>query len=242
MNDFDTLHGNFEMIFDTLHVMLSFFDMDISLKQKIWMERAKMDFQDNKDEDMEIKEMAKADDSAGGICCQKCQTKMADEEHKPMTIAPCGHTICKKCLDSLKENRFCPFCRQKIIASAVNFSLKKIADEVCEDENAIPDFQKQFDDISIEIGKIFERLDANKDNQKALQEKIHVNTIVLDKLQKDFEEVKLKQKILKEKFDESQENLKKAEQEENDLKQIVDELRDQAKMESLQQFINSSNV
>jgi len=42
--------------------------------------------------------------------CGICFETMADSEHEPMIVVPCGHCFCKNCLKLLSKQQ-CPTCR-----------------------------------------------------------------------------------------------------------------------------------
>ncbi|EAY08327.1 hypothetical protein TVAG_352490 [Trichomonas vaginalis G3] len=214
--------------------------MNLSLKQKIWLEKAMQEH--NQEESTQLKQLVKEDQTAeisSVLVCKKCHQDMTDDDHKPMSLAPCGHTLCKNCLEKLESKR-CPFCNAKIEATAINFSLKKISENI-EDENVIPDFKQKLDEVTEKIAAIFERLDENKKNQNETQEKIRINSIVLNKLKEDFEEIKLKRQILGDKLEEARKKVEKATQEEEDLTIIVEEKKKAAEIENLENIIKSNN-
>ena len=65
--------------------------------------------------------------------CPIC-TRNYTKHTKPMSLQPCGHGICKSCLDELKQHShyeaICPICRGTIISEAPNYDLREITENV----------------------------------------------------------------------------------------------------------------
>lgn len=57
--------------------------------------------------------------------CNVCNTSYDDENKKPISFYPCGHTCCLDCFKRLDE-RPCPICRSEIICSQVNLGVLQI--------------------------------------------------------------------------------------------------------------------
>lgn len=99
--------------------------------------------------------------------CPICQ-KNYSENVEPMTLQPCGHGICKKCLRALKQHaddqfdddgevvpRKCPQCRGEIIDDTPNYDLRDITQNV-RVNNRLGYWEKQILDLSCMSGrKIF---------------------------------------------------------------------------------------
>jgi hypothetical protein len=52
--------------------------------------------------------------------CIICFEKYNDSNRKPLVLIPCGHTICKKCSESIDN---CPKCRKNIERKVENWDL-----------------------------------------------------------------------------------------------------------------------
>lgn len=57
--------------------------------------------------------------------CDICTYEYDANEHKPCMLVPCGHTLCKKCLDSITNQR-CPNDRQQIEKHMFNWEIIKL--------------------------------------------------------------------------------------------------------------------
>lgn len=67
------------------------------------------------------------------ICTPSCPIclKNYNQDCKPMTIQPCGHGGCEKCIDILfarHTNPTCPICRTNIEKKIPNYDLRTITD------------------------------------------------------------------------------------------------------------------
>lgn len=71
------------------------------------------------------------------IYCNICLFEY-DEERKPLILSPCGHTLCKKCIDNIIQNKcLCPYC---------NSSLDKKSNELIEDKDILKKVNKQLNE------------------------------------------------------------------------------------------------
>lgn len=57
--------------------------------------------------------------------CKICFENFDLNEHKPMVMIPCGHTVCQKCLERIKQQTLdvCPTCRIQITLDRPNYAL-----------------------------------------------------------------------------------------------------------------------
>ncbi|CAG9329417.1 unnamed protein product [Blepharisma stoltei] len=61
--------------------------------------------------------------------CSICFELMLPKEHAPIILFPCGHTLCKLCIEShfkTARQKNCPLCRCKVDNQAVNVSLQNL--------------------------------------------------------------------------------------------------------------------
>eukprot|EP01064_Diplonema_japonicum_P015708 TRINITY_DN23506_c0_g1_i1.p1 TRINITY_DN23506_c0_g1~~TRINITY_DN23506_c0_g1_i1.p1 ORF type:complete len:237 (+),score=44.03 TRINITY_DN23506_c0_g1_i1:33-743(+) len=60
--------------------------------------------------------------------CPICMELMLHPTYTPLTLVPCGHTFCSRCLEKHQKSKSaaCPFCRESIQSTVVNRSLKSI--------------------------------------------------------------------------------------------------------------------
>jgi len=62
--------------------------------------------------------------------CKVCYEKYTKEERKPLTLMPCGHSLCELCLSELKKQVivFCPSCRNPVCSDKPNYDLIDMLD------------------------------------------------------------------------------------------------------------------
>ena len=79
------------------------------------------------DEDFEFKGFESADQPEEVVCPICCEI-MDVPERQPITLFPCGHTICKSCLETSRKNYYmkCGVCRSTYKSEAVNYALWNI--------------------------------------------------------------------------------------------------------------------
>lgn len=71
------------------------------------------------------------------IYCNICFFEY-DEERKPLILSPCGHTLCKECIDNIIQNKcLCPYC---------NSSIDKKSNELIEDKDILKKIKKQLNE------------------------------------------------------------------------------------------------
>lgn len=61
--------------------------------------------------------------------CSICFELMLPKDHSPIILFPCGHTLCKLCIDhhfKTARQKLCPLCRCKVDSHAVNISLQNL--------------------------------------------------------------------------------------------------------------------
>jgi hypothetical protein len=71
--------------------------------------------------------------------CEICFEVYDKQEHKPMTIIPCGHTYCLKCLEKIKDtpNYKCKQCNEQISEHKPSYAIIKILDNLAVDFNSL---------------------------------------------------------------------------------------------------------
>lgn len=57
--------------------------------------------------------------------CEICTFQYDSKDRRPCVLVPCGHTLCKNCLDKI-DNQKCPNDRQRIEKYVVNWELIKL--------------------------------------------------------------------------------------------------------------------
>lgn len=62
--------------------------------------------------------------------CKICYEKYDKENHKPITLMPCGHSLCTNCLVELKKQFLviCPACRNAVSCDKPNYDLIDLLD------------------------------------------------------------------------------------------------------------------
>ena len=199
-------------------------------KQNLWMKMAKKE--EESDENYELSHL-KLNQSQSG-CCPICSLSYIDDNLKPMTLSPCGHSICEKC--STQYSR-CPICGQIINQKAVNYSLLQLSQTISDNGNDRIDFKAEFEKTSLKINDLLNKLDKNAANRKSLNEQLNVNNVVLDHLQNEIHKLQLKKNVLEEKISENQKRKDKAENEYNNLNDIIESLTYNDKIKRLEAVI-----
>lgn len=129
--------------------------------------------------------------------CSICLETMLPPGNSPVILFPCGHTICKECvnrIDKMSKNKQCPCCKAKVTSTAVNYSLQSVivAHAASKSKPARPSKPAEsqpIGNLSLRLSILHEeRLDKKK-QLSSLQEGIEVAEAVIETLRGEEIEV-----------------------------------------------------
>ena len=204
------------------------------IKQEMWRKSAEAEQKKNKSQNSLFEEKNEFS-VVKGTQCPVCLTSMTTDGKKPITISPCGHTVCSSCLK--EKDKYCPVCRNLISQRAVNYSLLQIAETFNDNGNFTPDYKKELESVQDQISELLVKLEDNKQTRKDMQEQERVAKAVIEHLENEMHKLGIKEKILKEKLDEAQKETNKAEDEFNGLKEVIENLKITSKKQELEELL-----
>ena len=110
-----------------------------------------------------------------------CEENYNEEENRPLTIFPCGHTYCAKCMNTI-TNRLCPQCRETIEQTVTNFALlnniplMKLKPIVSDIQSRLTELTQLKDSFALitrkmdfKLNEMHEKLSNNEDNESMLR-------------------------------------------------------------------------
>lgn len=112
--------------------------------------------------------------------CKICYEKYDKENHKPITLMPCGHSICTKCLVELKKQFIviCPACRNTVTCEKPNYDLIDLLDINSKTDaktairrsinKELKEFKEMFKEFCAESDRITNLSITNRDSLKDL--------------------------------------------------------------------------
>ena len=198
------------------------------MKRKMWEQKALSEM--NESGSVKIKTDLTCFDCP--ICCE-----IMDSNRKPITISPCGHTVCSICFK--EKDKYCPVCKKLVSQRATNFSLLSIIDSnnIIDDS---PNYKEELESVQNEIEKLMNVLNQCKEQTKKLKEDERVTKAILDHLEGEMNTISLKESLMKTKVEEAHKEREKAENEYNSLNEIVTKLRIEAEKMKLQKIISDN--
>lgn len=109
--------------------------------------------------------------------CEICHSTFNHTKKKPMSLYPCFHTFCSKCLDDWKE-KTCPNCRLKIKDQNINWTVLKLVPEEdpCQArlKTELDQFLKDAENLKKEFDQMFSsKLKENKNKSNKLNDQIN---------------------------------------------------------------------
>ena len=120
--------------------------------------------------------------------CTICNNSYDENEHKPYSLTPCGHSFCKRCIGSL-ANRFCPNCRNSIESTTINYAILDILKEptrpVSSSTSRDSKIFQSLENVLSEMDELKKSLDESFEN-KLSECRMSIDNIK-QKIQKDTE-------------------------------------------------------
>lgn len=191
------------------------------LKQRIWQKEMKAELAETEEKTVEPKDLP--DDFNCPICCEPMNTT----EHTPITLSPCGHTICQTCVESYQKTiskQRCPFCSQPYKYKAINHSIIGIADSISDETDEI-DFKRMLNMAENKLEALLSSYDLCKSRIEQTEKALAVARAVMGEMEGDLAEAEKRHRATKEKLEAAQIESEKAVIEEQRLEEIVTILR-----------------
>jgi len=124
--------------------------------------------------------------------CPVCYEAMIPPDRKPITLYPCGHSICEECLEgyrSTSHNSKCPYCNVVYTKRAVNFSLLQVAEEMSKtDVSDDVDFDGELKRAEGKLKKLSFELQTNQKLKIELEKGINVQEKLIEHVKTELNE------------------------------------------------------
>lgn len=109
--------------------------------------------------------------------CEICNSRFNHSKKKPLSLYPCFHTFCSKCIEEWKE-KTCPNCRVKIKDKNINWTVLKLIPEEdpCQArlKLELDQYLKEADTLKKEFEQTFSsKLKENKNRANKLNDQIN---------------------------------------------------------------------
>lgn len=160
--------------------------------------------------------------------CPICYEEMADHEHRPMILFPCGHSLCEDCLKRYMASgahHKCPVCNTPFKSSAVNYALgNAIRNRANEKTGNGIDFQGSLKVAKERLALFLQQLQVNDSRNKVVKRGLDTETKVMDVLDEELRFVREQHAAQRSKVDMLLGESTKLEEEREKLKTVIDPL------------------
>ncbi|KAH0792152.1 anther-specific proline-rich protein APG-like [Histomonas meleagridis] len=177
--------------------------------------------------------------------CPVCYEVMKPPNHMPLILFPCGHTLCKTCIQAYQQNsgrKKCCLCNQEFKYTAVNFNLLHIIEnkeqQPVQQQIPIVDNGKKLTEKRNQLNLCFEQSAEFARQINITKEKIRSETEILDSLKDDLKTLKEKIKSQKALIEELNKTKKSFEEKEMQLEENIEKLT--AKILNLEESANGA--
>lgn len=130
------------------------------------------------------------------LCCPICYEEYCRPNRKPVTLFPCGHSICESCLKQFEKSTThhkCCICNSSYSKTATNFQLLQIIDNAKtlgvaknNPSNSI-DYSKELQIATARLQLLSDQLKGVKSRSKSLESEINTQQLVLDHLEAELQ-------------------------------------------------------
>lgn len=161
--------------------------------------------------------------------CPICYEEMVSPK-KPMTLFPCGHSLCSDCLNHYTRATGaakCAVCNTPVTGSAINYALlnaiENRANQVQHPGQEI-DFSRDFKFAKERLALLLHQLTENEKRSKTVKQSLDTERKVLDVLDEELNFVMQQHSAQRAKVDDLSRQNKDLDSEREKLKEIIDPL------------------
>lgn len=199
------------------------------IRKRLWIQQIKKEKEKNDplSNILKINTKDPIDDLPEDFNCPICYEPMLDKENPPITLYPCGHTICQNCLFGYakqKLNEICPFCNKPYDNRVVNHTLMQIGSKYTSNEPDI-DFEQDREEAESKLELLILRYEKCTEKIKELEGKHKVMKTVLSNLESVYNTDEKECNAVKEKLDEKKRNGEALFAERKKLREICESLK-----------------
>lgn len=187
-------------------------------KQQLWMLQAKQEKQDEDDPiDVQPEE----------YLCPICYEMYNNQDHKPLVLFPCGHSVCEYCKKKSEEVNYgkpskCCYCNQKYTSSTINYALLNVMEkQVATPQNAPKkcDFKDELQIAIQRYGLLSRQLAENVKKSKELKSNLKSETLLIEHIHSEM-------LYIQEQYKEHKDTLEVLKEQDKDLDKKIKSLQD----------------
>lgn len=193
----------------------------IKIKKRIWETQAKEEINE---ENINFKKIIELPEDFN---CPICYEPMSPPYKKPISLYPCGHSICEECLNGYQKSTFkskCPFCNIDFTKKAINYSLMKIIENITNEGIEKDDFKSELEEKEKELLNLTNKLNKNIEIKIKLNNDLNISKVLFEHMNKDLNEIEKNYKEIKEKLQNFYNKLNSIKEKEEELKDIINPL------------------
>jgi hypothetical protein len=189
------------------------------LKQSLWMLQQR---QENMGESSSPPERPEE------FSCPVCYDQMCRPDHTPITLFPCGHSVCESCLKGYVRQsgrQSCCVCRHSYSSTAVNFALLQLIENSARPKTtASPDFADSLRLAQARLALLLEQMRDCQARSRAVKSTLETETRVLNVLDDELRFVQERHAEQKTKVGDLRAENESLDHELGKLKSVVDPL------------------
>lgn len=189
-------------------------------KQQLWLLQSKQE-KENIDDDP-------TDVPPEEYSCPICYEMFNNEEHKPIVLFPCGHSVCEDCKKKSEAINYgkphkCCYCNQKYTSSTVNYALLSVLALQSNPQENKPKFNYK-NELQIAIqryGILSTQLRENQEKAKKIKSDMKSEEILVDHIHNELTYIQEQYTIHKDKLQQLKDQEKSMDKDIKSLQEII---------------------
>jgi hypothetical protein len=162
-----------------------------------------------------------------GFDCPICYEQMQPPNRRPITLFPCGHSVCEQCLASYERSsgqKKCSVCSGQYQKTAVNFAMLSIIENAGPPRGPQRDFAQELSLAKARLELLSGEYRRTCDAGKRLKGQLDTEMRVMNVLDDELRFVQEQHRQQREKVDQMKGDEAQAQRSQDELKGIIDPL------------------